>query len=707
MDTDPTALQASDDPEAVVTRIPALDGIRAIGIILVLFFHGGFGWAGGGFFGVDVFFVLSGFLITALLVSEFRRHSGIGLKRFWGHRVRRLVPALLAVLAAVAVYAAFFAPPDTLGQLRGDAIATMLYGNNWHQISGGTGYFAALNTPRPLLHTWSLSIEEQFYVVWPLIVLGLLAWTRSLRVLLAVTVAGAVASAVAMGVLYHGGAGASRDYYGTDTRAQALLIGAALAVLLARPISRRRGQVDRSPSMALVRTIHLSPPARTLLVVLGGVGLVVIGWMAVTVNAATAWPYFGGFGLLALATAAVIACVALVPESPWARALSVRPVRYVGAISYGLYLWHWPIFVFLDNARTGLSGWPLFLVRLAVSFAVAVVSFHLLEMPIRRGALRGWRGWAATPLAVGGTAVLVVAATAGAVPALGAADVSSAVGPAIVAHAQDPGTAANTPTVAAGTAGPVRALLVGDSEASFLGFGLGPDSGAYGVSYAGDGVLGCGLLQGKTLLHDTLDLGTVGTRDQVEVPCASQATRWKADLDTFHPDVVLLADGEYEVRDRYLDGTWTHIGEPGFDRAEQAAMEQAVAVLRSTGATVVLLTAVYYHQPEAADGSSWPEDDPRRVDAYNAMLRRVAAASGGGVVVADLNAHLDPGGHYAQFIDGQNVRYADGIHVSPAGAKLVAPWLLTEIARLGTENRAARVATGGAAPGAAPPVPSP
>jgi len=441
--------------------------------------------------------------------------------------------------------------------------------------------------------------------------------------------------------------------------------------------------------MALIRNLQPGPATRTLLVVAGGAGLAVIGWMAVTVHSTSAWPYDGGFALLALATAAVIACVAIVPDSPWARVLSVRPVRYVGAISYGLYLWHWPIFVFLDNARTGLVGWPLFAVRVAVSFGVAVASYHVLEMPIRRGALRGWRGWALTPLAVGGTAVLVVATTAGAVPALSAADVASSVGPAVVAHAQDPGTAANTPTVPAGTGGPIRALLVGDSEASFLGFGLGPDSGASGVDYAGDGVLGCGLLQGKTLLHDTLDLGTVGTRDQVEVPCDTQDARWEADLAAFHPDVVLLADGEYEVRDRLLDGRWTHIGEPDFDRAELAAMEHAVGVLRSTGATVVLLTAVYYHQPEAADGASWPEDDPRRVDDYNAMLRKVAAASGGGVVVEDLNAHLDPGGHYAQYIDGQNVRYADGIHVSPAGAKLVAPWLLGQIARLGAEHRAA------------------
>jgi peptidoglycan/LPS O-acetylase OafA/YrhL/lysophospholipase L1-like esterase len=661
-----------------------------LAIALVLLFHGGFSWAGGGFFGVDVFFVLSGFLITGLLVGEFRQSAGIGLRRFWAHRVRRLVPALLVMLAGVACYAEFFAPPDTLGQLRSDAVATLLYGNNWHLVTGTQGYFAALNTPRPLLHTWSLSIEEQFYLVWPLVVLAIMKWTRSLRVLLTVTVVGAVASATEMAYLYHGGTGVNRVYYGTDTRAQALLIGAALAIVLARPLASGRPEaVGASRTLSLVRSTSLSTPARWMLMALGGAGLVAVVVMTVAVNSGTGWLYEGGFGLVALAAAAVVTSVALVPDSPWARCLSLRPVRYLGAISYGLYLWHWPVFVVLDNARTGLAGWPLFGVRVAVSVGVAALSFHLVEMPIRRGILRGWRAWAATPLAVGGAAALLVASTAGAAPALSAQSVSSAPSPAASVTAQDPGTSANTPVVAAGSGGPYRVLLVGDSEASFLGFGLGPDSGNYNVAYAGDGVLGCGLLLGETTLHNTVDPGTVGTRGgQIEVPCASQSVRWKADVDAFQPDVVVLADGEYDVRNRRLNGRWTHIGEPDFDAAELQAMRSAINALRSTGAAVVLLTAVYYQQPEQADGSTWPEDDPQRVDRYNALLRQAAAEAGSGVTVADLNAHLDPGGHYVQYINGVNVRYADGIHVNEAGAKLVAPWLLSDVARIAAENRA-------------------
>jgi len=701
LDDEPRAPGTDEEPPAPephLGRIPALDGVRALGIVLVLVFHGGFSWAGGGFFGVDVFFVLSGFLITGLLVSEYRQNAGIGLVRFWGHRVRRLVPALLVLLVGIALYGWLLAPSDTLGQLRADAVATLFYVNNWHLASGGQGYFAALNTPRPLLHTWSLSIEEQFYLVWPLVVLGVLHWGRSLRTLLVVTVAGALASAVAMAVTFGNGSGESRAYYGTDTRAQALLIGAALAIVLAHPLPRRR--TSHPTTTSLVRTIVLTPAARAAVVVLGGVGLAVVLVLAVVDNSATAWIYRGGFTLVAVATAALIACVALVPASPWARVLSLRPVRYVGAISYGLYLFHWPIFVVVNHARTGLDGWALFAVRIGLSFAVAALSFHFLEMPVRRGALRGWRGWVTAPLAVGGTAALLVAATAGATTAVTAVPASGAT-PATTGTraAIDPGTSAGVDQVPAGTTGPIRVLLVGDSEASFLGFGLGPASGTSDTRYAGDGVFGCGLLTDTTRFHGTTVQGTVGYRGgHVAVPCATQLDRWKADVEAYHPDVVLLAEGEYEVRDQLLATGSTDILSPSFDRTELAALHRAVAVLGSTGATVVLLTAPYYHQLEQPDGTPWPEDAPARVDRYNALLRQVARSSGGTVVVVDLGGRLDPGGHYDQTVDGVDVRFADGIHVTQAGATLVAPWVLQQVAALGTADRGRATAPTSTAP---------
>jgi hypothetical protein len=172
------------------------------------------------------------------------------------------------------------------------------------------------------------------------------------------------------------------------------------------------------------------------------------------------------------------------------------------------------------------------------------------------------------------------------------------------------------------------------------------------------------------------------------VPCDTQLARWQADVEVFHPDVVLLADGEFEVRDQLIDKVTTNILSPSFAAAERKALTNAVMALGSTGATVVLLTAPQYHQVEQADGNPWPEDDPVRVIRYNSILRQVAASSSITVVVADLGGRLDPGGHYRQRVDGTDVRFADGIHVTKAGAELIAPWLLREAAALGQSARA-------------------
>jgi hypothetical protein len=495
-----------------------------------------------------------------------------------------------------------------------------------------------------------------------------------------------MASAIDMAVVFGNGSGESRAYYGTDTRAQALLIGAALAIVLAHPLPRRRSGPVTTTS--LVRTFDLHPAARAALVVLGGAGLAIVLWLAYAVDSTSTWIYRGGFTLVALATAAVIASVALLPRSPWGRILSLRPVRYVGAISYGLYLYHWPIFVVLTHARTGLSGWALFGLRVACSVAVAAVSFHFLEMPIRRGLLRSWRGWVITPLAVGATAVLLVSSTAGATAAVNQTPPSTTTSFPIP-KGEDPGTAAGVPLVPAGTGGPIRVLLVGDSEASFLGFGLGPESGKYNVHYEGDGVFGCGLFTYPTNFHGTVVNGNVGYRGgHVPVPCNTQLTRWKADVDAFHPDVVLMADGEFEVRDQLTRSGTTNILSAAFADAERRALTKATAVLGSTGAPVVLLTAPYYHQLEQDDGNPWPEDNPARVNRYNALLRQVANASGGKVVVVDVGGRLDPGGHYDQDINGVDVRFSDGIHVTPAGAAMIAPWLLQQAATLGQATRA-------------------
>ena len=221
-----------------LTYMPALDGLRAVSITGVLINHGGFGWSTGGFLSVNVFFVLSGFLITLLLMGEWVKTGTIRLRNFWARRARRLLPALFLLVAGIALYAWLLAPAGSDSSLRGDGLSTLLYVGNWHQIISGQSYFAQVASPSPLLHTWSLAIEEQFYLVWPLVVLAVLKWRKSPRLLLGMAIVGVVASATEMALLFHPGIDPSRLYYGTDTRAQDILVGAVVALLFGRRRSR-------------------------------------------------------------------------------------------------------------------------------------------------------------------------------------------------------------------------------------------------------------------------------------------------------------------------------------------------------------------------------------------------------------------------------------------------------------------------------------
>ena len=668
--------------------LPALDGVRALAVAAVLLYHAGLARAGGGFLGVDVFFVLSGFLITSLLLGEHISTGRVRLGRFWSRRARRLLPALFVMLAAVAAYAAFLAPPGTLGALRRAALATLAYGANWNQIAGGQGYFAQLAAPSPLLHTWSLAIEEQFYVVWPLVVVGLLSLGRrrgqadspshrTLRPLLAFCAAGTAASAAAMALLFHGGAGINRVYYGTDTRAQDLLLGAALAVAL---------RMRRDPwAPAATRAGRAAAAAA------GGAGLAVVGWAVVAATGSSSWLYQGGCAGVAAATGAVLAAVLVAPRGGLARLFSLPTVSYVGRISYGLYLWHWPVFLVADHARTGLSGTSLLGVRVGASLVVAAASYHLLEVPIRRGALPRWRAWIGAPAAAAGVAgalVLGTVAPAGATLAssalMAAASTPPPVGPTTSGVGRvDTGTDSLLPAAPAGGGGPVRFLLVGDSSATAMALGFDATQ-PYGVNLQTDAVIGCGLVtSGLVANRGTVSDEQAGLRTTTEwVRCDTWPQRWAADVARFHPDVVGLMEGAWEVRDRYVGGHWVHMGQAAFDQQERDSLARAVDILGGTGAKVALLSSPYYSQPEQADGRPQPADDPARVQRYNAILGQVAAASGGRAVVVSIGGRLSPEGRFAWAIGGRTVRADDGIHLTTAGAQLVEPWLMAQVRQL-------------------------
>jgi peptidoglycan/LPS O-acetylase OafA/YrhL len=367
--TVPDAMPEPGRPRTHVVYSPALDGLRALAIAAVLLYHGGVTWMPGGFLGVDIFFVLSGYLITGLLLAEHAATGGIDLKAFWLRRARRLLPAaFLAILLCLLLAAVFF--PADLARTRGDGIASLLYVNNWHQVVANHSYFAAFGRPSLLAHLWSLAVEEQFYLLWPILLGGGLVLFGRARSL-ALTAALALLSTGFMAFLYHPGSDPSRVYYGTDTRAFELLAGAMLA--FAWPLGRLRSEPARSARTVLDATALLA--------------------LAAVLVALTSWHdydralYQGGMGGLALVTVVLIAAI-VHPVCRVGRGFGAAPLRWIGQRSYGIYLYHWPIMV-LSRPGTDIaaSRWIVVPAQIALTVVVAAVSYRYLERPVRTGEL--------------------------------------------------------------------------------------------------------------------------------------------------------------------------------------------------------------------------------------------------------------------------------------------------------------------------------
>ena len=369
---------------------PALDGIRALAVLAVIGYHDEYRWARGGFLGVDAFFVLSGFLITTLLLSEWRRHGRIAVVQFWARRARRLLPAAIGVLVFVAMYTATVVATEARRSVGSDGLAALFYVANWRFVYSGQSYFQLFSAPSPLRHMWSLAIEEQFYLGWPIIAsVGLWLGRGSRRVLGAMCGVGILGSVVAMAATYDT-SNPSRAYYGTDTRAHTLLAGCLLAIWLwDRPL----------PTGRILRWGGIVAAA-----------IIVVAWSRV--SATDSGFYRGGSLIFSLLVAIVI--VAVLGGGALGRALSLQPLVWTGTISYGLYLWHWPLNAWLVESRVGVGGTALNVIRLVVTFGAATASFYLLERPIRRGRLSTRVRWWAAPVAIAATAALVVVSTAGA-----------------------------------------------------------------------------------------------------------------------------------------------------------------------------------------------------------------------------------------------------------------------------------------------------
>lgn len=581
-------------------HLPALDGLRGVAVVSVLLFHGGFAQFAGGFLGVSTFFTLSGFLVGTILIAE-RRHEGrIDLGRFAQRRSRRLLPAcLVAVLVCLAVGRWLGTPADPT-QLRWQAISSATFWSNWRFIAEGKSYAALFAAPSPFDHFWSLAIEAQLYVVAALLVVGVLRLAGGRRLpLVAVSATLVVASTVLLNLSFQPGVDNGRVYYSTVTRAGEFLVGLTLAAWM----------TGRAPR------VH-----RAVATGAGIVGLVTVVGLSTVGSLTDAWVYRGGFTLNAVATATVIWAV-VVRAPALGPLLSVRPLRWMGRVSYGLYLYHWPVFLVLTTTRLGFGRVPTFGVRLVVTVALAALSARLVERPVLAGRPRRW--WVPAPVAAAAVVVVafLVSATAPAPTVTATPSTPATVPPRVI----PPSEIATDPEPKVFTV-----TTVGDASGLRLGAALAPRSDDR-VTYRGVEALG-----------------------------PTWSVTWPQLVATNRADLLLLsiADWDPAVFAAGLGAQPPPAG-PELEPWLTTAMGDLIGRLTATGTTVVWV----------------PVPDPGGRE-----LRRIATEPGYAAFVGAFRTVFGGGGLRARFLDVQsefNDRVRDGNvtdHIATT-AELVAPRL--------------------------------
>jgi peptidoglycan/LPS O-acetylase OafA/YrhL len=638
-----------------------------VAVLAVIAYHFGYPRAQGGFFGVDIFFVLSGYLITSLLLTEHARNGTINLVAFWYRRAKRLLPALLLMLVVVAFWIGANASPFELSMRRDDMFWTLFYGANWHFIASGQDYFAQFASASPLRHTWSLAIEEQFYLVWPiLIAVALWLGRRRPAVVAGLCIAGIAASAIAMALLYDPG-DPSRAYYGTDARMHELLVGALLAVLV-REYSGR----------ALLVAARRAAPAVAV-----AAGLVLLG--AFTLLSDTEPLYYRGLSLvLALVAAALVWGVETAPRSLPARLISLRPFAWVGKISYGLYLWHWPVILFV-NSTTGPFGllpgsFGLNAERLALTFAAATTSFYLVEQPIRRGVVPvigpSIRRFAVATL----VAIIAVAGTsywqtsAAAPPgATGMPDIPNCPGFTVCLRHQGP---AGAPVVA----------VIGDSIARSLDPAFVLLAQEHDWTYVLEATGGCRMT--------TLLTSTAGQAQPEHRQCQKDNPTIHRNLITvWHPDAIVFVNVK-ETEDFFAaDGSVVTTGSAAYDTGEEGALMDMLGEFKlSVPKLSFLIVPPRLHsrcalaKNAASPSCNVPVDDVGDSTAdsynavfkpYNAILKKIAAETPGGSTIS-ITDTICPHRLCQREVNGILLRF-DGLHFTEPAASILAPAIYRQL----------------------------
>ena len=631
---------------------PGLDGLRAVAVVGVLLFHAEFDWARGGFLGVSAFFTLSGFLITTLLLAEFRSSGTVRIGAFLGRRARRLLPAAFCGIVLASIYVAFAAPGEIADPFRLDGLAALFDVANWRFAATGDGYLSSfasatgVSVPQsPVLHFWSLAIEEQFYLVFPVVFVAGARVVRGRRLGLGALLGAMTLASLIVGVLLSSAGDTSRAYFGTDARAAELLVGALLAVAL----DGRLAKVAKSPA------------------IVGWAGIVALGGIVALWSWAdheALWLFRGGLVAHAVVVAFVI--VAAMAPGPARSLLSAPPLVALGKISYGVYVFHWPIYQWIDADRTGLRPIALFTVRMAVTLAVATISYVVIEQPIRRGRARRAVRWAAGPAWLATVGVIVTATLVAPTPttvftSVADRDPNLPLTPTdrdVLAIDRDVPTMPQMATSPLGSAArgtrPERVLVVGDSVALTLGRGVERWGLDHDVAVWNLGRKMCGIPRAPV---------QVGFEEIRSQSCERWPAMWAAAIDGFDPDVVIVLSPIWDAMP-HRASTWRRmrlIGDPVYDRWLFGEYREAVSVLGSRGARVVWLDA--------------PCGEGRPLSSAAANLNRVI----GRLVRLDVELISIARPLCAARGAWGDSRDLDGYHFSDSGADLVAGWLMGQL----------------------------